>query len=256
MDKNLEWILNTIDNRLGSAFEINVYGEENIVPGKAVYCGNHFHFLDPIFASYPVAKNTERLIHAMAKPSLFKLPVIGNYLRKSGAIKTPRIKKEGHKAVKGALDEMSKDISSFLSSDEPIYIAYTGTRTKHYPLDMREAEKDSTVMGIMSLLKKYDRSLDLEIVPVAVETYKRDSKFYFIYGLAALLGLLHPREKSPIDVMYGKPIHIGEFLSKGKNKKELFDYIVDSVYDMREKLHEMHSGDYRRDISRYGRPEI
>jgi hypothetical protein len=91
-------------------------------------------------------------------------------------------------------------------------------------------------------------------VPVAVETYKKDSKFYFAYGLLALLGLIRPAEKSPIDVMYGKPIHIGEFLHNHENnKKQLFDYIVDSVYDMRVKLHEMHSGDYRRDISRYGK---
>lgn len=253
MDKDLEWIIDTIDSRLGSAFEINTYGEENILPGKAVYCGNHFHFLDPIFASYPIVRNTEKSIHALAKPSLFRLPILGNYLRKSKAIITPRVKSEGSRAVRDAVNRMTEDISGFLSADEPLYVAYAGTRTKHYSLDMRQEEKDSVVMGIMHMLKKHDRSLDLHIVPVAVETYKKDSKLYFLYGLGALLGLLHPAEKSPIDVMYGKPVHIGEFLASGKNKKQLFDYIVDSVYDMRLKLHEMHSGDYRRDINRYGK---
>jgi hypothetical protein len=148
---------------------------------------------------------------------------------------------------------MTYDISECLKRNEPLYIAYSGTRTKNYSLDMRQKEKDGVIMGIMNILKKCDTKRDLFVVPVAVETYKKDSKFYFAYGLLALLGLMNPKEKNPIDVMYAKPVHIGKFLyDHGNNKKELFDYIVDSVYDMRVKIHEMHLGDNRRDLSRYG----
>jgi len=257
MHKDLEFILDMIDSKLGNAFDINVYGEENILPGKALYCANHFHFLDPIFASYPVARATEKFTHVFAKPSLFSLPVIGNYLKRSRAIKSPRTKKEGHSKVHDALKDMTSAVYDSLKRDEPLYIAYSGTRTKHYSLDMRQEEKDGVMMGIMNILKKCDEKRDVFMVPVAVETYKKDSKLYFVYGLFALLGLVNPNEKSPIDVMYGKPIHIGQFLyDHGNNKKELFDYVVDSVYNMRVKIHDMHLRDHRRDLSRYGKSEI
>lgn len=63
-----------------------IYGKENIPKqGPIIFVGNHVHAFDPIM----VMSNTERIVHYMAKESLFK-GIHGAILKAIGSIKVYR----------------------------------------------------------------------------------------------------------------------------------------------------------------------
>ena len=69
-------------------FRPKVYGIENIPKeGSLIFAGNHKHAVDPVV----VMSSTERIVHYMAKESLFK-GIHGKIFKKIGIIKVYRTK--------------------------------------------------------------------------------------------------------------------------------------------------------------------
>ncbi|WP_462412049.1 lysophospholipid acyltransferase family protein [Neobacillus sp. Marseille-QA0830] len=68
-------------------YRIEVIGEENIPKEQGVLlCSNHIHNLDPIV----VGISTQRAIYYMAKEEIFRVPVLGNIVRKCNAFPVKR----------------------------------------------------------------------------------------------------------------------------------------------------------------------
>ncbi len=93
-------------------------GRENIPSrGAFIFACNHQSNVDPVL----VGLNVKRVVHYMAKDSLFKNPVFGFVLRGCGAFPVKR-----GRIDKGAL----KEALGYLESGEPLLIFPQGTRRK------------------------------------------------------------------------------------------------------------------------------
>ena len=60
----------------------SVFGRENIPAGPLVICANHTSLLDPVLIGYAFGR--KRQLFFMAKAELFKVPVLGAFLRSIG----------------------------------------------------------------------------------------------------------------------------------------------------------------------------
>ena len=72
---------------LKSVFGMKVYGRENVpAKGGFILAGNHVSYLDPP----AVGSACPRKVHFMARHDLFKIPVLGWWLRSVGAFEVKR----------------------------------------------------------------------------------------------------------------------------------------------------------------------
>jgi len=247
----IEDSIKRFEKKLGRSYDIRIHNPDNVQPGKALYCANHFHYFDPTFLMYAVAKSKKVLAHQMAKPSLYKIPMIAKELRKHKAIMTPRPKK-GEKLTKVDYKRMKKEISDYLEIDEPISFAYSGTRTENYGLDEGSKNKEikASNTGVLTLTQGQS---GLRIIPVAIDTYQKNTKKVYARAFIAKLGLLRlftPKQKIGVDISFGVPIDIDSYLSS-HTKKDLMSKVVEEVYHMRIKHFEMNKGDPIRSLSKY-----
>lgn len=94
-----------------------VLGRKNLPNGGALICANHSANSDPIFVAF--ACGIKMHLHIMAKVELFKIPLIGFILRKSGMISISRGKSDIG-AIKSAI--------SYLKRNECVMLFPEGTR--------------------------------------------------------------------------------------------------------------------------------
>ena len=100
-------------------YRIEVVGKENIPSGAVVVCANHTALSDPIFLC--VAFGVKEKWSFMAKIQLFKIPLLGNLLRRLGAIPVNR----------GATDISTlRDAIGSLVSGKKLMIFPEGTRVR------------------------------------------------------------------------------------------------------------------------------
>ncbi len=59
-----------------------VFGRENIPAGPLVICANHTSLMDPVLVGYAFGRKSQ--LFFMAKAELFKVPVLGAFLRSIG----------------------------------------------------------------------------------------------------------------------------------------------------------------------------
>ncbi|MAG08155.1 hypothetical protein CMO89_01675 [Candidatus Woesearchaeota archaeon] len=275
---------------LGRGYSLRIHDFENAegLGSKALYAANHFHYFDPFFVGYAVSKNKDIWIHYIAKSELFHMPLIGPYVRNSRAIEIVRpydvVKHEDgtiervpndekEKQFKGSIRATQREIADMLKEDHSICFALSGTRTRNYGLD--DASRENELMYLedgemheekkslisMTILPEKKSGYDIFIVPVAVETYQKDSKKVIIKGVQALLKkynpllrLYEPKNKVPGDIMFGTPVHVGEFLSSRKRKtgkQDLAEKLRDDIWEMRRRLANINEGDSERSLSKH-----
>jgi 1-acyl-sn-glycerol-3-phosphate acyltransferase len=69
-------------------FRFRVSGRENIPKGAAMVCANHTSNLDPMLLIQAFGRDNH--LHCMAKEKLFKIPLLGRFLRCIGTISVNR----------------------------------------------------------------------------------------------------------------------------------------------------------------------
>ena len=67
---------------------IKVCGLENVPEGAALICANHSHYSDPFILAYGIAHGKK--MYYMAKKELFKVPVVGWFIKLVGAFPVDR----------------------------------------------------------------------------------------------------------------------------------------------------------------------
>lgn len=239
-------------SKIDRIYEISIHNMENILPGKAVYALNHHHHFDPMFFIYALAKAKGILSHHMVKPSLYRIPVAGKYLKRFKTICTPR-QRMGEELTWEDYERMKQEVAAYLAMDEPVSFSYTGTITRNVRLTERDLqlEKETAApnTGMISLVK-HDK--DLHIVPVAIDTFQTRKDWDLVNSLLFLSGWIKKKNKIPVEISFGKPIHISSFLkTKGNKKSHLMDKVVEEVFSMRSLRQNEHGEDRTRSIDRY-----
>ncbi|NLD50106.1 MAG: 1-acyl-sn-glycerol-3-phosphate acyltransferase [Clostridiaceae bacterium] len=68
-------------------YRVEIKGKENVPEkGSALLCANHVGELDMFFFGYKI----KRLVHYMAKEELFKVPLMGSFIKRLGAFPVKR----------------------------------------------------------------------------------------------------------------------------------------------------------------------
>lgn len=98
-------------------YRVKVKGRENLPDGAAMCCASHSSWLDPFMICFACGKKNQ--LHMMAKAELFKMPVVGWFMKKIGTISVDR-EKADIAAVKSAL--------TYLKHGEKVGIFPEGTR--------------------------------------------------------------------------------------------------------------------------------
>lgn len=236
---NLESILDLCDKKLWGVYDLDVSGREQIKPGKRLYAVSHHHAFDPIFVGYTLSRTLGQ-VHYIAKSSLFKMPIFGNWLDISGGIpivrpydqkkyetengiiieRIPSEKRAAAAIV--AYPELRKNIRDAFLADEPIAFALAGTRTygtREQELQYRERGVMKETGGpLLKLLLRSDR--DIEITPVNVDVNEPDSSFEFLKSMKLLLGL-QAKNKIPVNITFGESFNAKEYLTQHGNDYQL-----------------------------------
>jgi len=149
-----------------------IVGRSNIpTQGPYILACNHHSFADPVL----VGLNIKRVIHYMAKDSLFKNPVVGFILRGCGAFSLKRGRIDS-KALKEAL--------SYLEEGAPLLIFPQGTRRK-----AAEERKVNPGLGFLAVKS------GVPVVPVRLigtdKVLPKGAKWF---------------KKHPVTIIFGQPV--------------------------------------------------
>lgn len=170
-------------------FRIEAIGVENIPKENGVLlCSNHIHNFDPIVVGIMLP----RPIHYMAKEELFKVPVLGNIVRKCNAFPVKR----------GFSDREALRTGLKILKDGGIFGLFPeGHRSK-----TGELGKGLSGAGFFAL-----RS-DAQVVPCAViGPYKSFRK---------------------LKVVYGKPIEMEEYRKNKASAEEVTELIMSEIHKL------------------------
>ena len=243
----LERILNLYEKKLGGIYDINLQGRENLQSGKALYAAAHHHHFDTLMVAYTICREANTHVHYLAKSSLFKLPILGRLLEEAEGIPIIRPYKQkkhedgmieripNQKLAKKFMENyktLKQQVMEIYRRDEPIAFALAGTRTHgeredefKYLENGEIKESPKTLISLLTPIK------DLDMIPVNVDVHEDDSDSHFIDGMKALLGL-RKKQKIPVDISIGEPIHIGTYL-KTHTKQELAKEVRDRYWKLK-----------------------
>jgi 1-acyl-sn-glycerol-3-phosphate acyltransferase len=98
-------------------YPLKTKGRENIPEGPAMVCANHSSYTDPIMISY--AFGLPNILHFMAKIELFRIPLLGRYIKAMGSFGVDRGTNDMN-AVRTAM--------KYIKSGEKVMIFPEGTR--------------------------------------------------------------------------------------------------------------------------------
>lgn len=256
--EELRLSVDRFERQFGRLYDINIHNPENILPGRGIYTSNHFHHFDPIFILYAIARFREVLAHQLAKPDLFRLPVIGRLLKRYQAVVTPR-PSQGESFDFEDYDRMKEEIETVMEKDEPLSYAYAARMTRNHQLDEESAAREAgtATSGPLTLVRKHR---GLQLVPVAVEVYQKRSPKLVAGAALTLSGIrswFPVRKKHAVDVIFGEPVDIDEFLSREKpgtgkrnGRQDLITHAVEQVYELRRMLARKNERDPLRSLDR------
>jgi len=144
-------------------FRIHVQGADNIMPGRGMICANHSSFLDPFVLA--VSCTGKHHLRIMGKVELFRIPVVGWFIRRIGMFPVDR----GNNDVQSIRTAMK-----LLKSEEKVVIFPEGTRVSS---DDAVAAKSGAV--------RLAHKMDAPIYPVFIPRKKRVfSKINVVIGEA------------------------------------------------------------------------
>lgn len=160
-------------------YRVNIIGLENIPDDGALLCPNHYSIMDPML----VAVSMPRKIKFMAKYELFKIPLLGWFLRKVGTYPVKR----------GEPDLFSiKNTLKLLKGKELVGLFPEGTRMKNGKLGV--ANPGVALFSIKS---------GKPVIPVAI------SGRYRIF--------------SKITLNFGQPIDFSEFKKEKMGNEDYYN---------------------------------
>ena len=132
-------------------FPCRFYGKENIPQGPVIICANHSSLIDPVFIA--IAFGAKRQLFFMAKAELFKMPVIGGFLRSAGVFPVER----GETDI-GAIRTAMKHLKN-------------GKQIMMFPEGTRVSENDS--IAAKSGAVRIAAKLQVPVLPIFISTNKR-----------------------------------------------------------------------------------
>ena len=149
----LKWLL-------ARMFKIEISGEDHIPSeGACVACLNHISMFDPLVASVAIP----RPIRFIGKQELFKIPVVGWYLKSINVIPVKR--------GSGDIGAVKASLRA-LKEGEVLGIFPTGTREKKHP--DAQPKPGAALMALKA---------DVPVIPIHIEaSYRIFSKVYITVG--------------------------------------------------------------------------
>jgi 1-acyl-sn-glycerol-3-phosphate acyltransferase len=146
----------------GIFYRVSLVNMQNVPKkGGAILCANHIGQMDMFFIGYKL----KRLVHYMAKEELFKVPLLGAFIRYFGAFPVRRGTGD-ISAIKTAL--------KLLEEGNIVGILPEGTRTKGKNMNDIKPKPGIVMIAIKA---------GVPIIPVAIEgDYKLFGKVKVIYG--------------------------------------------------------------------------
>lgn len=173
-----------------------VTGREHVPDhGGALICPNHVSYLDPPLIGIAVRK---RRCCYMAKASLFKIPVVGGFIRLSYSYPVDR-DEGGRQALRIA--------NTLLGAGEPVVIFPEGTRSP-------DGELIQGQLGPAYIAAK----ARVPIIPTAV------------WGTDVVLPLNSLRlHRCPVHVKFGEPIHLPEPLDGRRHSRAQLHEVTDDL---------------------------
>lgn len=170
-------------------YRIEVIGLEHFPKdGGVLLCTNHIHNFDPLV----VGTTAPRPVHFMAKEEIFKVPVLGNVVRKCNAFPVKRGMGD-REALRAGL-KILKDGNVFGLFPE-------GTRSK-----TGEIGKGLSGAGFFAL------RTEAKVLPCAIiGPYKSFGK---------------------LKVVYGKPIDMAEMRSRKASAEEVTEFIMSEIHKL------------------------
>jgi 1-acyl-sn-glycerol-3-phosphate acyltransferase len=150
-------------------YRVEIKGIENVPQeGAAILCANHIGQLDMFFFGYKL----KRMIHYMSKEELFRVPLLGAFIKRLGAFPIRRGTGDVH-AIKTAL--------KLLEEGHIMGIFPEGTRSKN-----KSGKKGKAKPGVALLAQKSGKP----IIPVAISGSRKPlSKIKVVFGKPFALDL-------------------------------------------------------------------
>ena len=132
-------------------FRVKPIGRENIPQGPAIVCANHSNWADPFIIADAFTK--EHQVRVMAKAELFKIPLLGRFLRSIGTF---------------PVDRGKSDVSAIRTT---LRYLQEGYKVVIFPEGTRVTDEDATAAknGAVRLASK----ANVPIVPVYIPRKKR-----------------------------------------------------------------------------------
>lgn len=179
--------------------------------GAALIVANHVSHIDPIF-DVVFVRRTGRRPHVMAKASLWKIPLVGRVLDRTGQIPVERGNGAGQKALVAATDA--------LAAGQVVVIYPEGTVTKDpdtWPMRPRPGVAALALSG------------DFPVIPVA---HWGTNHIYSSYGPGRRF---KPLPRKCVHVVAGDPIDLSQWRGKPIDNRAIRDVsylIMGRVRDM------------------------
>ena len=136
---------------VGTLYRLNIIGFENIPNGAALVCANHSSWLDPLIVAVSL-KNKEHL-HMMAKKELFRIKMVGAFLRGIGSFPVDRSEND-IVAVRTTM--------RYLKNSEKVLVFPEGTRC-------RDDNEINAKSGAVRIAEK----MNVPIVPICIPRRKK-----------------------------------------------------------------------------------
>lgn len=173
---------------MGSLTKLNIRGEDNVpAEGAFVLTPNHFSEIDPVVIGVAMWK-VGRMPRYLAKASVFRVPVIGWLLRKSGQIPVDR-------AGRGADPLLAA--KAIAANGRAVVIYPEGTLTREPDLWPMRGKTGAVRMALQE---------GLPVIPVA---HWGTQKLMPRYARSISL---FPRKK--IDILFGAPVDLTAFAGR------------------------------------------
>ncbi len=219
--KSLKWVRDKPTKNLHRAYDIKVYGSENILQEDVVYVANHFHYLDPFFTGISVAqkiieareaeagssKELEKMLsekgiwmNFIAKSNLFTFWTKG-FMESIGAIPIERpydtikhrdagyierVYNNSKSMSRNNLKEILAQLEEAYSDKRPVGLALAGTRTLNRSLDEESMQRElEHIVKLEEGRKTPEGKKIIEIDGQQYEVKKDDSS---LMRLATLFG--------------------------------------------------------------------
>ncbi|GAB3072094.1 lysophospholipid acyltransferase family protein [Salinicoccus sesuvii] len=170
-------------------FKIKVIGEDRIpMEGPVLICSNHKSLYDPPL----IATSVKREMSFFAKSELFKIPILGNLIRRLNAVPVER--------GKGDRAALKKSIE-VLGEGNMLLVFPEGSRNKSGTL--KDLQQGASFLAVKS---------EAQIVPAAIKgSYDR---------------------KKGITIIFGKPIDTKSLVESGHNRKNITEKIKEGINNL------------------------